>query len=258
MQPVAITREISPAFADCELTHQPRVPIDMVRARAQHEAYERALADAGYRVERLKSDADMPDAVFIEDTAIVFEEIAVMTRPGAVSRRGEVPAVADALEAHRAVRRIEAPATIDGGDVLVAGRCVFVGLSSRTNRDAVRQLRSLLASYGYTICEAAIEDCLHLKSAVTALNNDTLLMNPRLVNPQTFTGFEIIEVDPEEPMAANALRLRDRILFPSAFPRTAVRLRANGFRVATIDASELAKAEGAVTCCSLLVDATEA
>lgn len=252
--PVAITREISPAFADCELTHLPRVPIDMIRARAQHEAYERALADAGYRIERLKSDADMPDSVFIEDTAIVLDELAVITRPGAVSRRGEVPAVADALEAHRAVRRIEAPATIDGGDVLVVGRSVFVGLSSRTNREAVRQLRSIVASDGYTVCEAAIEDCLHLKSAVTALNDDTLLMNPRLVNPQAFAGFEIIEVDPEETMAANALRLRDRIIFPSAFPRTAARLRSNGFRLTTVDASELAKAEGAVTCCSLLVE----
>jgi dimethylargininase len=254
VQPVAITRDISPAFADCELTHLPRVPIDVSRARAQHQAYEEALAEAGYRVERLESAADMPDSVFVEDIAIVFEELAVITRPGAVSRRGEVPAIADALEAHRAVRRIEAPATIDGGDVLVVGRRVFVGLSSRTNREAVRQLRSLLASYGYTICEAAFEDCLHLKSAVTALNDDTLLLNPRLVNPQTFAGFEIIEVDPDEPMAANALRLRDRIIFPSAFPRTAVRLRANGFRVAAIDASELAKAEGAVTCCSLLLD----
>jgi len=254
VQPVAITRQISDTLTECELTHLPRVPIDLTLARVQHAAYERALADSGYRVERLPSDVEMPDAVFVEDTAIVFAEVAVITRPGAASRRAEVAAVAEALGRYRDLRRIEAPATIDGGDVLVTGRRVFVGLSSRTNREAVRQLRRLLDPFDYTVCEVAMENCLHLKSAVTAVAGGVLLVNPLWIDEAAFNGFDLVRVDPSEPSAANALKLRDRVICPSAFPLTARRLRARGWRVDLVDASELAKAEGAVTCCSVLID----
>src|SRR5262245_23966723 len=136
---VALTRDISPALASCELTHLPRVPIDVERARAQHREYEQALAEAGCEVQRLPSSAEMPDSVFVEDIAIVFDELAIVTRPGAESRRIEVQAIADALQKYRRLRCIAAPGTIDGGDVLVVGRRVYVGLSSRTNAEAVRQ-----------------------------------------------------------------------------------------------------------------------
>lgn len=249
-----MTRQISDALAECELTHLSRVPIDLNLARAQHAAYERALADSGYRIERLPSGVDMPDAVFVEDTAIVFAEVAIITRPGAASRRGEVAAVAEALARYRDLRRIEPPATMDGGDVLVAGRHVFVGLSSRTNREAVRQLRRLLDPFDYTVCEVAMENCLHLKSAATLVADGVLLVNPLWIDEAAFTGFDFVRVDPSEPSAANALRLRDRVIFPSAFPLTARRLRARGWRVDLVEAGELAKAEGAVTCCSVLID----
>ena len=251
---VAITREVSSSLAACELTHLARVPIDVDRARAQHRAYEDALRAAGYDVRRLSATADMPDSVFIEDTALVFDELAVVTRPGAESRRRETPAVAEALAPYRSLRHIEAPATVDGGDVLVAGRRVFVGLSTRTNAAAVSQLRRILAPYGYAVCEVSVRECLHLKSAVTSVDSGVLLLNPNWGSASAFRDFEIVEVDPREPSAANALRLRDRVIVPAAFPWTADRLQARGLCVEMVDASELAKAEGAVTCCSLLID----
>jgi dimethylargininase len=249
----AITREVSPAIAACELTHIAREPIDAARARAQHRAYEQALVDAGGVVHRLDANGGMPDSVFVEDIAVVFDELALITRPGAASRRAETPAVAAALAAHRPLAVIEPPATVDGGDVLVVGRDVFVGLSTRSTAGAVEQMRRILEPSGYRVHATEVRECLHLKSAATALDASTLLVNRRRIDPCAFARFALVDVDAAEPDAANALRLDDRIIFPSAFPRTADRLAARGYRLAIVDASELAKAEGAVTCCSLIV-----
>jgi dimethylargininase len=251
---VAITRAVSSALAACELTYQTRVPIDVDVARAQHQAYEQALAAAGYRVERLETDAAMPDSVFVEDMAIVFDELAILTRPGADSRRREMPAIAAALATYRPLREIEPPGTVDGGDVLVAGRRVFVGCSTRTNQAAAAQMRRILGPFGYTVTETDVRGCLHLKSAVTVLDDDRLLVNPAWIDTAVFDGFTLVDVASEEPSAANALRLADRLIFPAAFPRTVDRIAALGLRLELVDASELAKAEGAVTCCSLIVD----
>jgi len=250
---VAITRAVSSAFGACELTHLPRVPIDVEVARAQHRAYEQALINAGCLVERLDTASDMPDSVFVEDIAIVFDELAIITRPGAESRRREPAAVAEALAAYRPLHTIEPPGTVDGGDVLVVGRRVFVGRSSRTNEAAVVQLRQILAPYGYTVCDTVVRGCLHLKSAVTALADDLLLVNRDWIDEAVFAAFTLVDVEPGEPSAANALRLEDRIIFPASFPRTAERLTERGLRLEIVDAGELAKAEGAVTCCSLIV-----
>jgi dimethylargininase len=244
-------------MASCELTHLKRTPIDVERARAQHRAYELALIAAGGVVERLESDDGMPDSVFVEDVAIVFDELALITRPGAASRRRETAAVADALREYRRLATIEGPATVDGGDVLVVGRDVFVGLSTRSNNAAVGQMRAILERRGYRVHAIAVRGVLHLKSAVTALDDSTLLVNRQWIDGAPFDRFTLVDVDPAEPMAANALRLPDRIIFPEAFPRTAERLVARGFRLEVVDASELAKAEGAVTCCSLIVRTTD-
>ena len=241
-------------MAGCELTHMARVSIDVQVARAQHAAYELALRDAGYVVERLPATAEMPDSVFIEDVAVVVDELAVVTRPGAESRRAEIPVVAAALGRYRPVQAIQAPATIDGGDVLVVGRRVFVGRSTRTNGEGIAGMRRLLAPFGYTVCEVAVRGCLHLKSAVTAVRDDLLLDNPAWLDRAAFPGFEFVDVDPLEPMGANALRLRDRVVYAAAFPRTAARLAKSGVRVEPVYVSELAKAEGAVTCCSVIID----
>jgi dimethylargininase len=258
---LAITRDVSPAFAACELTHVERVPIDVGLARAQHRAYEHALMDAGYRIERLAAAEDMPDSVFVEDVAVVFDEIAVIMRPGAPSRRAEVPAIATALSAHRRLEMISPPGTIDGGDVLVVGRQVFVGRSSRTNADAAQQMRILLKPLGYQVWEVEVTACLHLKSAVTVVADDLLLSNPAWIDCTALLRghqFTLIDLDPAEPFAANALRLADRVLMPAAFPRTADRLRARGLHVEAVEVSEFAKAEGAVTCCSVLVEGSRA
>jgi dimethylargininase len=251
---IALTREVSPALAVCELTHLERCFIDVDLAREQHLAYEQMLRDASYAVERLPATREMPDSVFIEDIAVVVDEVAIITRPGAESRRVETPVVADALARYRTVRAIEPPGTMDGGDVLIVGRRVFVGRSTRTNAAAIDQMRALLAPFGYVVCDVEVRGCLHLKSAVTALADDLLLANPAWLDKRAFAGFEFVDTDPGEAMAANALRLRDRIVYPTAFPRTADRLASRGLRLALVDASEVAKAEGAVTCCSLIFD----
>lgn len=255
MSCLALTRGVSPAIAHCELTHLERTPIDLDVARAQHRAYERALEDAGCTVCRLDDDREMPDAVFIEDTAVVFDELAIIARPGAPSRRGETAAVERALAAHRLVRHVEAPATLDGGDVVCTGRHVLVGRSSRTNAAGVDQLRRLVGDFGYDVQSVPVSGCLHLKSAATAVDTDVLLVHRAWISDAELAGFELIEVDPAEPLAANALRVDDRLIHAAAFPRTRERLERRGYSVGSVDVSELAKAEGAVTCCSILVPA---
>ena len=252
---IALTRDVSTSFDRCELTHLARQPIDVERARQQHLQYENVLAHAGCRVERLASDASMPDSVFIEDSAVVFDEIAIVTRPGAVSRRIETPAVAGTLRMYRDVQSIVEPGTMDGGDVLVVGHRVFVGRSSRTNGEGIRQMRGFLTPFGYVVEEIEVTGCLHLKSAVTALGDHLLLVNPAwlpMLPAESFRDFERLDVDPSEQMAANALRVAETIVYPESFPRTLERLERRGLQVRAVDASELQKAEGAVTCCSLI------
>lgn len=249
---IALTREISPALEHCELTHLAREPIDVERARRQHDAYERALAELGCAVRRLPAGADMPDSVFIEDTAVVVDEVAVITRPGAASRRAETAAVADALAAYRPVVRLQAPATLDGGDVLVVDRTVFVGRSARTNEAGIEALRGALSEFGYDVRAVPVHGCLHLKTAVTGVGGGRLLINRAWVPADAFAGWELVDVDEDEPFAANVLPVAGRIIFPEAFPRTRARLEALGLDLVTVPADELAKAEGAVTCCSLV------
>ena len=249
---IAITRDISPALADCELTHLTRQPIDVERARAQHRDYERLLIEAGCRVERLAAGADMPDSVFLEDAAVVLDEIAIITRPGAASRRPETAAVAARLRAYRDVRSIEPPATMDGGDVLIVGKRVFVGCSRRTNRAAIDQMRGLVAPYGYEVESVDVRGVLYLKSAVTAVGDNLLLMNTSLLPVGSFADFDQVAVDAAEPLGANALWIGGQVIYPSSFPRTRERLERRGLDVRTVDAGELQKAEGAVTCCSLV------
>ncbi len=251
---VAITREISPAIGDCELTHLERSSIDVDVARAQHVAYAAALADLGCRVEQLPAEPDLPDSVFVEDVAVVLDEVAIITRPGAESRRGERPTIEQALMSYRALDRIEAPGTIDGGDVLVAGRDVWIGLTSRSNHHAVRQFRSAVADHGYRVHPVEVHGCLHLKSAVTAIDADTLLVDPDRVDVDQFSDRLCVTIDPSEPGAANVVGVGDAVVAAAVYPRTAQRLVDAGYEVHTVDASELARAEGALTCCSLLFE----
>jgi dimethylargininase len=248
----AVIREVSPALAGCELSYIPREAIDVTRAHAQHHEYRRALESLGCRVLSLPAEAGLPDSVFVEDVAIVLDEVAILTRPGAPSRRAEVSGVAELLRRYRPTLAIEAPGTLDGGDVLRVGRTLYVGLSARSNAAGIEQLCELLDAHGYDVESVSTRGCLHLKSAVTALAEDTLLLQPAWVDRERFAGLRVIEVDPAEPHAANVLRIGHTLLMPASFPRTRQRLLDAGFEVTAVDVSELQKAEGAVTCCSLV------
>jgi dimethylargininase len=251
----AITREISSAFQNCQLTHLARMAIDLERARVQHDAYEWALVELGCTVRRVDTDAEMPDSVFVEDTAVVFREGAVIARPGAESRRAETPAVAEALSRFGLSHRdIQEPGTLDGGDVLVVGRNVFVGASRRTNAAGINQLRQIITRLGYSVRAVPVQDCLHLKSAVTAVASKTLLINRNCVEADAFGDLRLIDVDDDEPHAANALLVGDVVICAAAFPKTRVRLEQHGLRVKVVDVDEIAKAEGGVTCCSLIFE----
>ena len=251
---IALTRAVSDAINSCERTHVAREPIDIDRARAQHAAYEAALEGAGCTVVRVEAAPDLPDAVFVEDAAVVVDEVAIITRPGAPSRRPETAGVAAVLGRYRELRYIDPPGTIDGGDVLLAGRRVFIGRSSRTNDAAIAQVRDALVPFGYTVRAVDVNAALHLKSAVTVIGDDQLLINSSWVPRQVFDGFNLVDIDTTEPHAANAVRIGDSLIYPSAFPRTRARLDQFGAHVRVVDVSELAKAEGAVTCCSLILN----
>jgi dimethylargininase len=252
---IALTRPVSPSITRCELTHLARIPIDHGIAQAQHREYERALETAGCTLRHLPEEPELPDAVFVEDTAFVLDEVAIIARPGAPTRRLETRSVAAALASYRPLLFIEEPGTLDGGDVLRMGRKVFVGLSARTTADAARQLASLLSPFGYTVHPVEIRGCLHLKTAVTCIDEGLLLINPEWVSADAFPGTSLVTVDEAEPFGANALRIRNAVLYPAELPRTRERLERKGLRVLPVPSSELAKAEGGVTCGSLVFEA---
>lgn len=249
----AICRAISSSFARCELTHIERVPIDIERARAQHHAYEELLRRLGVNVVSLPEEPDLPDSVFVEDTALVLDEVAVILRPGAVSRRPEGSSVAHALQTYRPLAFLREPATMDGGDVLRIGKTLYVGLSTRSTAAGIEALGELVKPYGYDVRGVPLSGCLHLKSAATLIRSDMLVVNPAWIDPSDIAGLAHITIDPDEPHAANALLIGNSVIYATAYPRTRERIAKFVSDIHCIDVSELAKAEGAVTCCSLLI-----
>ena len=249
---IAVTRAVSPTFADCELTHRPRDPINVANAVAEHAMYEQTLRSLGATVIRAPAEPALPDAVFVEDAAIVLDEVAVITRPGAPSRRPETASLANVLGKYRPLQQIQQPGTLDGGDVLRVGRTLYVGLSSRTNRDAIAELETLLSEWDYEVSPVPLNGCLHLKSAVTQVGEDLLLINERMVTPECFGPIGRVNVAPDEPDGANALWIGGAVVYPAHYPRTAERLDRAGVRVVEVPSTEFAKAEGGVTCCSLV------
>jgi dimethylargininase len=249
---VAVTREVSARINHCELSFQKRDCIDVECAIAQHRTYQQCLSDLGAQVISLPAEPDLPDAVFVEDAALVLDEIAVMANMGAASRRPETKSIASALSRYRPLTYLTGAATLDGGDVLRAERSIFVGLSGRTSPDAIGQLRTALQSYGYEVTPVMVNGCLHLKSACSYLGENKILLNRSLVDWQPLRRYELIDLPPEEPDAANVLLLGGTIVMPMGFPRTQALLQERGFSLRAIDVSELQKAEGGVTCCSLI------
>jgi len=251
----AITRAVSPAIVNCELTFVTRQRIDLAKAEAQHRAYQQLLGKCGARVISLPAEPALPDSMFVEDPAIVLPELAVIFPLGTESRRAEAASIAQALSKFRKLAYLTLPGTAEGGDILQVGRRIFAGLSRRTNSEGIRQLVAILAPHGYQVISVEVTGCLHLKSAVTCIGRNTLLANRAWFDTKPFAGFEWIDVDPQEPHAANALPIHDTVIFPASFPRTAARLERAGFHVSRLDISELQKAESGLTCSSLLFDA---
>ena len=250
----ALTRPVPASLARCQLTHLDREPIDIARAVEQHRHYEAALRAMGCTIRQLPAADDLPDSVFVEDVAIVLDEIAVITRPGAESRRGERESVAPVLSEYRELVTVGAPGTIDGGDLLRLGETLFVGLSSRTNEDGVKQLARFVERFGYSVQAVQTRACLHLKSAATALAADRVLCNPAWVDEKYFEGIDVVYIAADEPRAANVLCLGNSIVCSAGNERTIADLRGRGYSVIPIDVSELAKAEAGITCCSLIVE----
>lgn len=250
---IAITHVPSPAMENCELTFVARRPIDYSRALEQHRGYCNTLRAAGIEVVTLDVNRNLPDCVFVEDTAIVLNELAVLCSMGAASRRPEPAGIEPELRKCRTVKRIELPATIDGGDVTLAGRTLLVGNSSRTNCAGIEALRALVAPHGYNVKGIDLRDCLHLKSACTALPDGALLINPNWIDVEALRDFELVQIADNEPWAADVLSIGQRVFVAAGNHRTEEIISKRGFEVRPIDLSEFSKAEGGVTCLSLII-----
>jgi dimethylargininase len=246
---IALTRKPGRTLSSAELTFQPRREIDLSRALEQHTAYESCLEELGARVISLPADPDYPDSVFVEDPAIVLEEAAILTRPGAESRRGETAAIGEALAPYRELRFVHEPATLEGGDVLRAGRTLYVGVSQRTNLDGVSALSRLTQAFGYRVTPVIVKNCLHLKTACAALPDGRILVHRAWIDSAPIAA---VLLDAPEPQGANVLDIAGTVLAPHSAPRTAELLHREGYRVRTLDISEFEKAEGGLTCLSLL------
>jgi dimethylargininase len=248
----AITRGISPCIGDCELTYLERQEIDAEKAMQQQKSYEQYLFSLGLNVTSLPAEPTLPDAVFVEDTAVVVDEVAVITTMGAVSRRPEVHTISPALAEHRPLEFINSTGTLEGGDVMRVGRTLYVGVSTRTNLEGISQLRTILAPYDYEVIAVPVRKCLHFKTGCTYLGRNMMLVNRAWVDLSPFEDFEVIDVPVSEPWAANVLVIDNNVLVPASCPRTSELLQSRAFHVHTIDVSELEKAEAGLTCMSII------
>ncbi|HAA67858.1 MAG TPA: dimethylargininase [Planctomycetaceae bacterium] len=249
---LALTHSPSPRMDQCLLTFLDRQPIDCDLAQQQHRAYCQMLRRAGVRVRTLQTHLRSPDAAFIEDTAVILDEITILASPGNAARRRELVAVERELADLHLIRRIEPPAMLEGGDVLRIRRELLVGLSSRTNSKGIEALTQIVKPCGYRVIPIPVDHCLHLKTACTALNDHTLLINPDWIDTANLSRFNLLSVPAGEPWAANVIRLNHHICLPAAHRQTATLLRQSSFQIQTLDLSEFAKAEGGISCLSLL------
>lgn len=250
---LALTHIPSSNIGEGLRTHVGAVPVDLDLAVRQHAGYVRMLTDCGATVRTLNVNRGMPDSVFIEDTAIVFDEAAIIASLGTEARRPEADGIQVELGQYRKLHRIELPARLEGGDVLRVGRLFLVGLSARTDAKGAEALENIVKRYGYLVQAIPVTRCLHLKTACTALPDGSLLINPAWLDPAILDGFELMKVPEREPWGANVLCLSGRVCAASEHVETAELLRRRGYGVHTTPLSEFAKAEGAVTCMSLLL-----
>jgi dimethylargininase len=248
----SLIRPIPDTF-DQALVRHGRPRIDVGLARAQHDTYRQQLEAAGYAIEQVPTDPEYPDCVFIEDTAVIIGSTAVITRPGAASRRGETGPVAVALREHFPLVEVETPGTIDGGDVFIMRDVVYVGRSGRTNQEGIDQLKSVATDQGLDLVAVGVHDALHLKSVVLPVDDETLVVTPNAVDETALVGFRLVFEANSERHRFSALPLRDgRLLVTSGAPETAAALEATGHDVVPIDVSQIQMADGGLTCMSIL------
>lgn len=247
---IVLVRKPGLQFTHAISGHPQRHRIDAKRALKQHGQYVRALQQAGAHVITLDTLKEFPDSPFVEDTAVIFDREALICRMQAESRRGEGDSVANEIGKYRAVTRLKPPATLDGGDVLITDRAVYVGQSTRTNQDAVPALQE---SSGKPCIPVPVHRGLHLKSSVSFLRDNLLVINPGNVETSSLKKFEWIAVEESEAYAANCLAFGEFVLLPTGFPKVAGKIRAHGFNVLELEMSEFEKADGGLTCLSLII-----
>ncbi len=246
----AITRKPGIDFA-AGITSSPLGIPDYQLMLQQHAAYVDTLASLGLEVIELDPLSGYPDAYFVEDTAIVTPDVAIITRPGARSRRGEEKGVEPVLAQYRRIERIHAPGSVDGGDVLAVDGHFFIGISDRTNKQGAQQLGSILEKYGNTWIKVPVTSGLHLKSSINYLENNTLLVTREFSDLSLLGGYEKIIVEDGEEYAGNTLALNGTLMMPSGFPKTRKKLRAAGYEIIELNVSEARKMDGGLTCMSL-------
>ena len=248
-----LTRQSCDRLGEGALTFLERAVVDVGLARRQHAAYRAAMAETGATVIDAPADDRFPDSTFVEDVLLAFPDCFVLCRPGTASRAGETHLIGPHLPQDRPLFSIDAPATLDGGDVLTIAREVFVGLSTRTNPAAHGALARLLEPFGYVVRSVPVTGSLHLKTAVTAPREDLIVANTAWVDPAAFGPRRLVEVHPEEPFAGNMLRIGERLFGQSCHPRTTARLEKAGMTVIPLDISEFAKVEAGLTCLSVVI-----
>jgi dimethylargininase len=253
----AITHKVSPRIGECELTFLERCQIDYQLAAQQHDDYEKTLSRLGVCVTSLSGNEAYPDACFVEDPAIVVDELAVICSMGVASRRGESEVIASELGKYRELVHVTLPATLEGGNVVRVGKQLFVGQSRRTNREGIQALRDLLMPYGYTVTPISTLGCLHLKSACSAIDDDTLFVNPDWIDIEPLANFRLLTTHEDEPAAANVLTVESTICVQSDFPRTIDLLSRVADKVEVVDMSELRKAEAGLTCSSIIFESAK-
>jgi dimethylargininase len=252
---IAVVREIPDSFNNCITSQEDKDTIDVEKARLQHENYCATLETFGIELLRISADESLPDCCFTEDVVIVLDEIAIITNPRMKSRSGERKEMEKAMLPYRKMVRLDAPAYLDGGDVVVIGKKIFVGLSERSNAKAIEQLQNLLDVYGYAVTGVPVRNVLHLKSACTYIGNGYVLLSPESIDPDFFADYKLIKVPKEESYCADTLAIDDSVLIPEGYPITKQMILESGFKVITLDTTEIKKADGALTCMSVIFSA---
>lgn len=252
----ALLNRPSTALSECTLTYISRNSIDFHRAMEQHMAYAKALEDLGVEVKILNLNKTMPDGVFIEDTAVVLDELAVITSMGTPDRRNELPEITAEVRKYRKAVEIPLPATIEGGDVLRIGRKIYIGETLRTNKDAISFFTQIVEPLSYQVVPVEVSGCLHLKTGITALDDETFLANPEWINLSPLKGCRIVEVPENESFGGNVLVVNGKVLMNAAYPRTIDLVASLGFNIMSVDISEFGKAEAGLTCMSLVFKRT--